>query len=102
MTAGPQYAQRDQLGAGKAERPQGGQIGRVQVGLPGQRLPHDGERRQPDENAKRPQRLGLQPDRSLDPGSLGLLHFGDIDAAQARGRPSGGGTHRGLLRRGGA
>src|SRR5256885_6334065 len=50
---------------------QGGQIGRVQVGLPGQRLPHDGKGRQPGEDAQRPQRLGLQPDRSLDPGGLG-------------------------------
>jgi hypothetical protein len=82
---GPRHPQRKQLGAGKAERPQGREVGRLQVGLPGQRLPKDGKRRQPGEDAKRPQRLGLQPDRSLDPGGLYLLHFGDVDAAQARG-----------------
>ena len=36
---------------------------------------------------KRPQRLGLQPDRPLDPGGLHLLHVRDVDAAQARGAP---------------
>ena len=85
MTAARAIPQREQLGAGKAKRPQGRQIGRVQVGLPGQRLPHDGKRRKPDENAKRPQRMRLQPDRPLDPGGLHLPHFGDVDAAQARG-----------------
>jgi hypothetical protein len=69
----------------KPERPQGRQIRRVQVGLPGQRLPHNRERHQRDEHAQRPQRLGLQPDRPLDPGSLHLLHLRDVDATQARG-----------------
>ena len=81
----PGDPQGEQLRAGKAKRPQGRQIGRVQVGLPGQRLPHDGKRRKPDENAKRPQRMRLQPDRPLDPGGLHLLHFGDVDPAEARG-----------------
>jgi len=71
--------------ARESRAPQGGQIGRVQVGLPGQRLPHDSKRRQPGENTKRPQRLGLQPDRSLDPGGLHLLNERDVDPAQARG-----------------
>jgi hypothetical protein len=69
----------------KRKRPQGRQIGRVQVGLSRQRLPHDGKRRQPDEHTKRPQRLGLQLDRPLDPGGLHLLHLRDVDATQARG-----------------
>jgi hypothetical protein len=85
MTPGPHYPQPKQLDAGKAKRPQGRQIGRVQVGLPRQRLPHDGKRRQPDKHTKRPQRLGLQPDRPLDPGGLHLLHLRDVDATQARG-----------------
>ena len=39
----------------------------------------------PDEDAQRPQRVGLQPDRPLDARRLHLLHFGDIDRAQTRG-----------------
>jgi len=44
-----------QLRPGKAERPQGRKIGRVQVGLPCQRMPHNGKPRQPDEHPQRPQ-----------------------------------------------
>ena len=86
MIAARSDPQREQLGAGKAERPQGGQIGRVQVGLPGQRLPHDGERRQPDENTTAPTAPGTPAGSTAGSRRSGSAAPRECrDATQARG-----------------